>query len=288
MSLQNISNAELIVRMEKLVRSERKITHLVLIHILEIEERKLYADLGFDGMYSYLTQNLGYSESAAYRRLQSARLLKKMPSLVEKIEDGSLNLSQLTQVQKCVKEQFQKTGKELSSAETFQILAKIENKNTFETEKTLAIEFDRPIQVHESLKLQKDESVRIDLTLSKEKFAELEQARSLLSHVCPDGNWAEVISYLAQNFNRKKIQARSTQIAKPVIANNDSNLPTHSFAAKQPTPHSEGKNPALTFINFPAGKLKRQRKYISVHTKRDLFKKADHCCEYRNPETGIR
>ena len=104
MTLHNIFNDELILRMQKLVRTERKVMHLVLLHIAEIESRKMYADLGFDGMYSYLTQGLGYSESAAYRRLQSARLLRQVPSVAENIEDGSLNLSQLTQVQKCLKE----------------------------------------------------------------------------------------------------------------------------------------------------------------------------------------
>ncbi|WP_413613084.1 DUF222 domain-containing protein [Bdellovibrio sp. HCB-110] len=198
MSLQNISNSELISRMEKLVRTERKITHLILLHILEIDERKLYAEMGFDSMYAYLTRGLGYSESSAYRRLQSARLLKQVPAVAEKLEEGSLNLSQLTQVQKCLKEQSQNSGQLLSASATMRVLEKIENKNTFETEKVLAIEFDHPIQIHESIKPQKDESVRIEFTLSKEQMEALEQAKSLLSHICPEGTWSEVISYLAK------------------------------------------------------------------------------------------
>ncbi len=100
MNLKHFSNTELIARLEKLARTERKITHLILWHILEVEERRIYAELGYDGMYSYLTRGLGYSDGSAYRRLQSARLLKHVPHIAEKIEAGSLNLSQLTQVQK--------------------------------------------------------------------------------------------------------------------------------------------------------------------------------------------
>ncbi len=39
MKLKNISNQELMQRLKKLLRTERKITHLVLLHIEEIEER---------------------------------------------------------------------------------------------------------------------------------------------------------------------------------------------------------------------------------------------------------
>lgn len=49
-NLKNISNEDLLVKTENLVQTERKIMHLVLTHILEIMDRKLYADLGFDSM----------------------------------------------------------------------------------------------------------------------------------------------------------------------------------------------------------------------------------------------
>lgn len=270
MSLQNISNSELISRMEKLVRTERKITHLVLLHVVEIEERKLYAEMGFDSMYSYLTRGLGYSEASAYRRLQSARLLKQVPAIAEKLEDGSLNLSQLTQVQKCLKEQSQKSGQAFSVTATSQILEKIESKNSFETEKVLAIEFDRPIQSHESIKPQKDDSVRIEFTLSKEQMMELEQARSLLSHICPDGTWSEVITYLAKNFNQKKMQGRSNNLSDDTSKSYSPT--TRSFATKRPLPE----------------KIRRPREYISVHKKRVLLQRAQYCCEFSDAKTGIK
>lgn len=49
-NLKNISNEDLLVKTENLVQTERKIMHLVLTHILEIMDRKLYADLGSDSM----------------------------------------------------------------------------------------------------------------------------------------------------------------------------------------------------------------------------------------------
>lgn len=212
MSLKKYSNEVLIQRMEKLVRTERKITHLVLIHINEIEERKLHLEMGYGGMYSYLTQGLGFSEGAAYRRLQSARLLKQVPAVAEKIEEGLLNLSQLTQVQKCLKEASD-NGKSVSCRQTQEILQRLESKNTFETQKTLAMEFDIPVQAQQKITPQKDHSVRLEITFTAEQFAELETAQSLLSHICIDGQWSDIIATLAEKFNKQKLGRRDLKMA---------------------------------------------------------------------------
>lgn len=274
MDLKNISNDELVQRLEKLVRTERKITHLVLLHIAEIEDRKIYAEMGFDGMYAYLTRGLGYSEGSAYRRLQSARLLKQVPQVAEKIESGALNLTQLTQVQKCVKEEL-RAGKNITTERTESILEVIENKNTFETQKALAIEFNQPVQTREYLKPQADDSVVIELTLSKDQFQELETAKSLLSHVCPDGSWADVIATLANNFNKKKLGdrgransfAESKSTNKPSVKNEDSlkderNLTVDEELKTQFKVEIESKNKANTIPGAATTGSRTQRHYF--------------------------
>ncbi|WP_374075670.1 HNH endonuclease [Bdellovibrio bacteriovorus] len=270
MNVKQLSNDELILRMEKLVRTERKITHLILLHIAEIEDRKIFAEMGYDGMYSYLTRGLGYSEGAAYRRLQSARLLRQVPSVAEKIEEGSLNLTQLTQVQKCVKENI-KNGENISVEKTIEILAKLENKNSFETQKTLAVEMNLPVQTQEKLKPQADDSFRVEMTLTAEQFVELEKARNLLSHVCPGGSWAEVISILAKNFNQRKLDGKSNKLKKS----------TQLVIATK----NIGVTPDLK-SNLSSNTLSQQRKYISLHTRRALLNKAHHRCEYQDPKNG--
>lgn len=323
MNLKNISNYELTQRLEKLVRTERKITHLVLLHIVEIEERKLYAEMGFDGMYTYLTRGLGYSEASAYRRLQAARLLKQVPSVAEKIESGALNLSQLTQVQKCLKEEA-KIGVKASTQRTEEILENLQHKNAFETQKTLAVEFNQPVQKIENLRPQADDSVRIEVTLTAEQFQELEQAKNLLSHICPDGSWADVIATLAKNYNQKKLGKNvnsdnvCTKTRNVLLAGKELNINSLTekiLNANSPaeeslnTDPSTGKclntnlsieenlnknSPAEEYLNTnpPAktthpvlAKKLSGRKYISIHTKRDLLIKGNHCCEFVNPET---
>lgn len=262
MDLQNISNSELLSRMQKLVKTERKITHLVLMHILEIESRRIYAELGYDGMYTYLTRELGYSEAAAYRRLQSARLLKQVPELSEKIESGTLHLSQLTRVQKCLKEKSRQ-GMRISAAEVLTVLEKVENKNTFQTEAVLAKEFDLPIQVQEFLRPQSDESVRLEITLTAEQFKELKKAKDLLSHICPNGEWSEVLGALAKKFNEKNVM-KSKAKAK-------------AFNSASWTAPVVTDGVIVTTVN--------RRKAISVSLRKELFSKANACCEYVNEKT---
>ncbi len=274
MNLKDFSNVELMTRFEKLVRTERKITHLILWHILEIEERRIYAELGYDGMYSYLTQYLGYSDGSAYRRLQSARLLKQVPEMAEKIEAGILNITQLTQVQKSLQE-CKKMGEVISSEKTAEILEKILYKNTFETQKILALEFNQPIKVSEIVRPQKDESVRLEITLSHEQYQELLQAKSLLSHICFDGSWTELIATLAQIYNKQKLQGRR------VVKDQVMPVPNKPLSSTQSVV-------AAKLCENSVQKTKSKRQYIPANTKRALLQKAQHQCEYQDPHTHKR
>lgn len=263
MDLMKISNQELILRLEKLAKTERKITHLVLWHINEMESRRLYAELGFGSMYEYLTKHLGYGESSAYRRIQSARLLKQIPYLAEKIEEGSLNLTQLTQVQKCLKEE-KKSGAKVDLPKTLEILEKIENKSNFETQKVLALEFNQPIQMHEVAKQQKDNSTRLEITFTEEQMKLLTEAKDLLSHSLPEGSWADVITFLAKK-QIEKVKGKSKSAEARVMQREESiSNSTQGFFIKQ------------------------RRKHVRLTTKRELLQVANNCCEYQDPLSGRR
>ncbi len=204
MDLTQISNHELLNRVEKLSRTERKITHFILCHLVEVETRRLHLDLGYTSLFRYMTVHLHYSEDAAYRRIQAARLLKKMPQLEKAIEVGEVNLTQLQQVQKCLNKEIEQ-GHKITIQQTEKVLEQIQNKSSFETQKILAVEFNLPIQQVESLKPQRDDSVRIEFTLNVEQMQKLQQAKELLSHVLPNPTWAELIAYLATTQIEKRL-----------------------------------------------------------------------------------
>lgn len=266
MNLKHLSNQELLSRLEKLVRSERKLTHVILVHINEVEARRLYAELGFDSMFKYLTQYCGYGEDSAYRRLQAARLLKKAPEIAEKLEEGTLNLTQLTQVQKCLRQE-QQSGSLVSPEQTLQILEQIENKSAYETKKVLALEFHQLIQTHEVVKPQRDDSVRLELTLTLEQMKVLEQAKDLLSHTLPEGSWAEVFTYLAEKHAQKALGKKSLLDKAPTKSNNPTKDPTLA------------NNSTLSFT------APRKRRHIKITVRRRALQKSRHCCEFIDLKT---
>jgi hypothetical protein len=295
LDLSKISDQEILVRLEGLSRTERKITHLVLCHINAVEVRNLYLGLGFKSLYQYLTQHLHYGESAAYDRMQAARVLQKNPEIASKIEEGVLNLSQLVQVDQSLKQE-RKAGKALSPESTQELLVKIENKSVFETEKILACELNRTPKAHQKVKPQKDNSVRIELTLTQEQYALLKKAQNLISHSVPENNLAEVITYLAQAYI-KKIEGPQTTKAKNKVKatvkdkTNANNNAKASEKLSNQTPQQARESLTHSFREMPikAYKTVRQkRKSLSIKIRRAVFQKAHHCCEYINPLTGKR
>ncbi len=257
MNLKNVSNEVLLLRTENLVHTERKIMHLVLIHILEIMDRKLYADLGYDSMYTMMTKKFGYSEPSALRRIDAAKLLKKVPEVTDRLMSGALNLSQAVQLQKCLVSKALK-GESVSKIKTYEILEKLENCNGFETRQLLAQEFDLPLKIQEIVRPQKDESVRLEITFTKEQFQELKKAKSLLSHVAHSGSWAEVISVMARKSNQSKLGKSTLGSA------------------------TEPKLSKLETVRAPAHITLRP--HISVHIKRKLYVEAEDCCQYETSD----
>ena len=97
-SLERLSDRKLLSRLEGLVHRERTTTLNVVLHLAEVERRKLYLKLAYASMFEYCTQHLGYSVSAAGRRLQIARCARRHPELVTLLRRNQLSLMAATLV----------------------------------------------------------------------------------------------------------------------------------------------------------------------------------------------
>jgi 5-methylcytosine-specific restriction endonuclease McrA len=93
--LCSIPDRELIARLEQLRRAERETSVDVLHHLNEIERRSLHLRLGYSSLFAYCTDHLRYSESAAARRVQAARCLRRFPRVGPLLESGEINLMTL-------------------------------------------------------------------------------------------------------------------------------------------------------------------------------------------------
>ena len=98
MSLRSLSDTAILSRIHKLARCEREVTLRVLQHLNEIERRKLHLKLGYASMFVYCTKGLGYSESAAVRRIRSARCAVRHPEVYSLLKRNDVNLTTLSLV----------------------------------------------------------------------------------------------------------------------------------------------------------------------------------------------
>ena len=73
-----MTNSEISEKFSSLVKTERKITLEILQLINLVEDRKLHLERGFGSLHDWLIKEHKYSESAANRRIQAARVLRSV------------------------------------------------------------------------------------------------------------------------------------------------------------------------------------------------------------------
>ncbi|MFL5814263.1 MAG: HNH endonuclease [Bdellovibrionia bacterium] len=158
-----------------------------------MEHRRLFASLGYSSLFDYATKELGYCAASACRRIDAMRLLKELPVLEGKIQDGKLTLSTVARAQSFFK-------KESVSLETkTAVMTSLENKSTREVERELLSLTSAP-QVHlqERIKPISPELSEVRFYADDELLSNLEKLKGLLAHSHPNMSTSDLVSYLAQ------------------------------------------------------------------------------------------
>lgn len=210
MALQTLTDASLLQRFDKLVRTERKITHLVLQCIAEIDRRKLYLDKAYPNLFEYLTQAYGYSAGAAQRRISAARFLIEVPTVARKIEQGQIHLSQISLLAQTIKIAEKKFATKMDSETKLELLEKLENQNVFETQRILAEELKVEVKAPERTQVHADGSVTLSLTFTPEQYADWRRAEELAVHAVSSRHASALAHYLAKQEIRRR-----TEIHRP-------------------------------------------------------------------------
>jgi len=97
-SLEAISDTELIRRLEKIHSKEQEATLSFLLHLNEVDRRRLHLSKGYNSLFDYCVRRFRYSESAANRRIRTARCIRDFPEVYGMLLDGELSLCTVTQI----------------------------------------------------------------------------------------------------------------------------------------------------------------------------------------------
>src|SRR5216684_729728 len=208
--MESISARDLDRRLADLVRSERHLVVQFVVELVGFAKRELYRELGYTSLFYYCVRQLGLSKSSAFRRSEVARLIGRFPVMADRLADGRLSIRALVELREVLTEEnhaevlTRAVGKSQVEA---QLLAVEYRPKPVPKDVVRAVPAPRdplafavvpagtktPPPPPEVVKPLTPDLRRLNVTVSAEFIAELEQVRAALSHKCPDGDFEQVV-----------------------------------------------------------------------------------------------
>src|SRR4029450_13209663 len=225
--LAPLDDQALLAELPRLARSERAATVALVARLAELDTRRLYLAAGFSSLFAYCTTVLRLSEGEAYNRIEAARAVRRFPELLDRLLDGSLNLTTLRLVAPHVSDDDRElleaaAGKSKRQVEEL-VVARLPEQPTVSSLRKLPDLAEpkastppsrRPVVVPVSA-----DQYRITITADREMRAELSRVQDLLRHQIPDGDpgkiLARALSLLRQQLEGKKLGAASGRTRRP-------------------------------------------------------------------------
>ena len=283
-TLTGTSDNDLNCKLKNLAVQERSLTQEILEHVAEIDRRKLYLKMSFPSLFEYMTREIGYSAGAAQRRIDGARLIQKIPEVSGEIKSGSINLSQISKMQRICRQVKKESGSSVEVEIQRQVIEKLKNQGSADTDLILAQEFQIKIETQEKKQIQRDESVRIELTFSKEEMELIKKAQELLSHQTGGGLKNTLVKMAEKVIKESQPKCAISQSHQVKINQGTVNQGTNS----QP----EVKSGATVTVDIHSSSQssstapkKAGLKTVTPRLRREIFGR-DQCCQFKNPQTG--
>jgi hypothetical protein len=228
--MQSTSARDLDRRLAQLVRSERHLVVQFVVELAGFAKRELYRELGYTSLFYYCVRQLGLSKSSAFRRSEVACLIARFPAIADRLAEGRLSIRALVELREVLTEENHAgvlTQAEGKSQEEAQLLAVEYKPKPVPRDVVRALpmpqrpsvpsgssallgspaqsappaplgdlvpaETKMPSLPSEVVKPLTPELRRLNVTVTADFIAELEQVRVALSHQCPDGNFEQVV-----------------------------------------------------------------------------------------------
>lgn len=194
----------------------------IVLHLAEVERRRLHLRAGFPSLFQYCVNSLSLSESEAYYRIGAARVVAAFPLALELLRQRKVHLCALTMLRPFL------------TAENYrQLLEESQGKSKRQLQEHLAKRFpayaaDLEHNAVGQVAAIGEDRFRFEVSLSREVKEKLELARDLISHANPTGDWAVVVE--------RAIDALIEKVKKRRFGLPSSPKPTRSAVAKPPKP----------------------------------------------------
>lgn len=178
--IKKLTDRELLKSTKNLVTKEQKLLSILIFHLREIEDRKLYSDLKYPSLYEYCIYELKYSEAQAYRRISAMRLTKEVPILSKKISDGSISLTNINLVSSFLRDN------KTSTEDKKQLIELASNKTKRECEQELTklrLAKGIPEKPRRTIiKPDTSQTVRVNVSLKHDTVTKIHKIKSYYAH----------------------------------------------------------------------------------------------------------
>jgi 5-methylcytosine-specific restriction endonuclease McrA len=159
-------------------------------------------------MWVFCMERLKMSEGETSRRLNAARLVRRFPSVLGRIERGEIHLSALRQL-----------GPYLKEENVDAILDEANGKTRTQLDEMIAHRFPRPnaptVEIPARIEPLSATGVLVQMTLTAEGYADLKRAKELLGHCIPDGDTVKVIERALRTLVEDLEKDRRAKTARP-------------------------------------------------------------------------
>jgi 5-methylcytosine-specific restriction endonuclease McrA len=232
--LAALTDDALVSRLSTLCAEGHALTARIIVHLIEVEERRLDLRAACTSMFDFCQRRLGMSEGAAFRRITAARLVKRFPTLLERIERGELHLSTLVLIRPHLHEQNVEelvaavVGKTQRQVE--ELLARRAPKrdvpsaiieigaSSNDAGPTLfAVADAKPVPSAPRARIEplSETRYKVQLTASAELKSKLERASDLMRHRNPSGDLGAVIDAAMDLLLAKLEKERLAKVKRP-------------------------------------------------------------------------
>jgi len=176
-----LTNEDLIMHLQEFNQIECRTLTLIMIHLLEFDRRRLYANLGHSSLFSYCTHTLGYSDDMAYSRILAARTIARFPLLLDYLKNARLHMTSIITI-----------APYLTTENYAHLLEQVAGQSQRDVEKLVANLNPQPAR-REHIRFLGDGRVYIQFTAPEELLDKITRTRGLLRHKFPAGRLTDIL-----------------------------------------------------------------------------------------------
>lgn len=298
-TLKDLGDAELETALKVLLeRSARTEAHVVM-HLAEVDRRRLHSRTGFPSLFRYCLGVLGFSEFEAVFRIAAARLGRRFPLIFELLERRQIHLSALHLLRHHLTDQNHR-----------ELLAAACHKSKRQVELLLAYRFPRPDVPTSLRELQRLDPLspgryHLELTIDEQTKHDLDRACELLSHVSAKPDFALVVKrsvrLLVEQLEKQRFGQRSAPAEERPASHREQSptaqaqaQPSHertraneSASSNQPGLASEAESSLNKAGSEPSSNEHAghsARSHIPNHVRKAVAERDERCCTFVSPD----